>query len=293
MGLHRENGLFQYLAEKRYKGNINFWRKNTNQFKVLKPGEPFFFLVKNEKGIRTERSVLGMATFERFEVNTVEQAWNTYSLGNGDADKSCFIRRMQEMFRTDETQNLIGCIILSNFKVFDRSVLLSQLQIGFQNSVVSGKSITDHEVALIQMHAFNTYSSVVKELNEAYEVGFTADDESFPEGKQVLKQHLSRERNQRVIQLSKAKFKEQHGKLYCQVCHFDFEQTYGLLGEDYIEGHHTKPVSEMADGEETKIEDIAIVCANCHRMLHRKRPWLSINELNMLLSENIKDDANE
>lgn len=40
----------------------------------------------------------------------------------------------------------------------------------------------------------------------------------------------------------------------------------------------------MAEGEETKIEDIAIVCSNCHRMLHRKRPWLSINELKQLLT---------
>ncbi len=49
----------------------------------------------------------------------------------------------------------------------------------------------------------------------------------------------------------------------------------------------------MADGEETKIEDIAMVCANCHRMLHRKIPWLSIKELNKLLNDNIKDDGNE
>lgn len=279
---------FHFLAEKNYQDKINFWRKNTKQFKVLETGEPFFFLVKNEKGVKTERAVLGMATFERFEVNTVEQAWNTYTQGNGDPNKESFKCRMQEMFQTTETQSQIGCIILSNFKVFDRPVSLSQLQIDFQNSVVSGKGITEHEVELIQKYAFKSFSSVVKELNEVYEVGFSEDDESFPEGKQELREHLSRERNRRVIQLSKSKFKEQHGKLYCQVCGFDFEQTYGPLGEDYIEGHHTKPVSEMADGEETKIEDIAMVCANCHRMLHRKRPWLSLQELNKLLNENNK-----
>ena len=35
----------------------------------------------------------------------------------------------------------------------------------------------------------------------------------------------------------------------------------------------------MGKGYETKIEEIAIVCSNCHRMLHRKRPWLKIDEL--------------
>lgn len=45
---------------------------------MLKPGEPFSFLVKNGKGIKTERQVLGYATFERFEINTVHAAWDTY-----------------------------------------------------------------------------------------------------------------------------------------------------------------------------------------------------------------------
>ncbi|UZW66371.1 hypothetical protein OC195_21405 [Priestia flexa] len=39
----------------------------------------------------------------------------------------------------------------------------------------------------------------------------------------------------------------------------------------------------MDDNHETKVEDIALVCANCHRMLHRQRPWLSISELKQLL----------
>jgi predicted HNH restriction endonuclease len=40
----------------------------------------------------------------------------------------------------------------------------------------------------------------------------------------------------------------------------------------------------MAEYEATKVEDIALVCSNCHRMLHRKRHWLSINELKQLLT---------
>ncbi len=37
--------------------------------------------------------------------------------------------------------------------------------------------------------------------------------------------------------------------------------------------------------EETKPEDITMVCANCHRMLHRKRPWLTIDELTKLIEK--------
>lgn len=93
------------------------------------------------------------------------------------------------------------------------------------------------------------------------------------------------ERNPKLIQLAKDAYKKKHAKLTCQVCSFDFEEKYGAIGIDYIEGHHTKPVSEMTIGEETKIEDIAMVCANCHRMLHRRRPWLTIEELAKLTSK--------
>ena len=55
---------------------------------------------------------------------------------------------------------------------------------------------------------------------------------------------------------------ERHGNLICEVCGFNFESHYGELGEGYIEGHHTKPISEMDHNEETRIEDIALVCAN-------------------------------
>ncbi|MDO6448998.1 HNH endonuclease [Oceanobacillus profundus] len=118
---------------------------------------------------------------------------------------------------------------------------------------------------------------------EADDVGFTEDDEGFPEGKLILKQHLVRERNSKIIKLAKERFIQQHGKLFCEVCEFDFKARYGNIGEGYIEGHHTRPISEMTENEETKVDDIALVCANCHRMLHRKRPWLTINKLKELL----------
>ena len=67
--------------------------------------------------------------------------------------------------------------------------------------------------------------------------------------------------------------------LSCEVCKFDFLATHGEIGRGYIECHHTLPISDYTSGQKTKLQDLAIVCANCHRMLHRRRPWLSITEL--------------
>ncbi|WP_257209462.1 HNH endonuclease [Bacillus toyonensis] len=111
------------------------------------------------------------------------------------------------------------------------------------------------------------------------------DEEAFSESRQILRSHLSYERNSKLIKLAKERFKQQHdGQIFCEICGFDFYKTYGELGQDFIEGHHTVPVSELKEGATTKIEAIVMVCSNCHRMLHKKRPWLSKEGLQILLN---------
>ncbi len=114
-------------------------------------------------------------------------------------------------------------------------------------------------------------------------VNLTDDDSGFPEGKKELRKHICRERNPMVIKLAKEKFKAEHGKLYCEACNFNFENKYGEIGQDFIEGHHIIPVSQIPEGYKTKVDDIIMLCSNCHRMIHKKRPWLKRNELNKLI----------
>ncbi|MCI5145401.1 MAG: HNH endonuclease [Candidatus Electrothrix sp. AR3] len=104
-------------------------------------------------------------------------------------------------------------------------------------------------------------------------------NEGFPEGNIVERKHMAIERNSKLIAVAKETFLQEEGKLFCMICGFDFENKYGEKGQGFIEAHHTIPVSEMSPGQQTKIADIALVCSNCHRVLHRSRPWLSINEL--------------
>lgn len=115
------------------------------------------------------------------------------------------------------------------------------------------------------------------------EVDLTEDDNAFIEGKKNLRLHVIRERNPQVIKKAIEEYKKKFGKLVCEICSFNFEEKYGDIGKDFIEGHHTIPVSELEDGEKTKAEDIALVCSNCHKMLHRKRPWLKTSQLKELL----------
>lgn len=55
----------------------------------------------------------------------------------------------------------------------------------------------------------------------------------------------------------------------CQVCHINFVEIYGSLGRGYAEAHHLKPLSSLRKGAAITPDQLATVCANCHRMLHR------------------------
>lgn len=92
---------------------------------------------------------------------------------------------------------------------------------------------------------------------------------SYEEGKVRLETHTKRERNPKVVKEAKSLFIKNNGRLYCELCGFDFEKVYGELGRGFIEGHHTNPVSQMKDGDVTKVEDIKMLCSNCHKMVHR------------------------
>ena len=59
----------------------------------------------------------------------------------------------------------------------------------------------------------------------------TQDDDGFSEGKLLLKKHLQRERNPRLISEAKKRFVERNGRLFCEVCGVEFEEAYGDLGK--------------------------------------------------------------
>jgi len=103
------------------------------------------------------------------------------------------------------------------------------------------------------------------------------------EGRERVRLHKTRERNQALVKQKKAEALQTSGCLVCQVCGFDFVETYGVLGKGFIECHHTVPVSQMVEGQKTQLKDLALVCANCHRMLHRETTVLSIEELQKAL----------
>ena len=112
------------------------------------------------------------------------------------------------------------------------------------------------------------------------------DEKYFFEGKEYFKLHRKRERNNKLIQKAKQQHLKNDPSLSCQVCGFSFINFYGQVGKGFIEAHHIIPISKLNKETKTKVEDIVLVCSNCHRMLHRRKARKnSIKKLRKLISQ--------
>jgi predicted HNH restriction endonuclease len=99
------------------------------------------------------------------------------------------------------------------------------------------------------------------------------------EGERIKREIDVLSRSRKIVQQAKMKYGYK-----CMVCQESFADIYGPIGEGLIECHHIVPISGRATASKiTKIEDLAVVCANCHRMLHwRQDPPRTIPELRKL-----------
>ncbi len=115
------------------------------------------------------------------------------------------------------------------------------------------------------------------------DLGMVAPDMSAIEGKSTMRLviHRSRERALRAAKLQNAADKAADHRLRCEVsgCGFDFETIYGDLGKGYAQVHHLQPLGAANAPVETKLEDLAVVCANCHAMIHRGGVTRTLNRL--------------
>lgn len=83
-----------------------------------------------------------------------------------------------------------------------------------------------------------------------------------------------------------------HHGYRCAVCNFDFVTFYGSIGDNYIHVHHVVPLSEI--GREyvlNPIKDLMPVCPNCHAIIHRTRPAMSVEQLKRHLVKRREKDT--
>jgi 5-methylcytosine-specific restriction protein A len=71
-----------------------------------------------------------------------------------------------------------------------------------------------------------------------------------------------------------------HWGVQCVVCNMDFVERYGPLGQGFIHVHHLRELSSVGrDYLVDPVADLRPVCPNCHAMLHRTSPAMSVEDL--------------
>ena len=126
------------------------------------------------------------------------------------------------------------------------------------------------------------------ELRRFVDLGSTdttiaGDDEEgiaeAPEGKVFTRVHRVRERDPRLVKECKRRALKEHGRIFCAACTFDFGRKYGDDVGHIIDCHHTNPVHTLDPGHKTKVEDLVLLCPNCHRVVHASKQWLTFSQL--------------
>jgi 5-methylcytosine-specific restriction protein A len=170
---------------------------------------------------------------------------------------------------------------LSNFKALDPN---------YEGKGMKGHSILDNKVFQefsSDIQLLHQIAIKIKEVsdnrklsNEIYKIenDETSETNSVKEGQVLYKLHKLRERNRKIIEAKKNKVLNEGKKLECEACEFDFGKTYGKLGEGYIECHHLIPLSNFQVNKETTLDDLALLCSNCHRMIHKDLSIKTIEE---------------
>jgi hypothetical protein len=176
-----------------------------------------------------------------------------------------FIPRSTNKPRSDRAENIERCIEIFNQSQSDKTA-------DYQEKTRNGSYILSVIKLCMGQHPDAPLIDDGTSATGNIDPEFTA-----PEGEIKVRAHRHRERSRELVQMAKQVFKEKHGKLYCVVCTFDFGKIYDE--PDFIEAHHRVPLCELEPGTITKISDLAMVCANCHRMLHRGNPWPTIEQL--------------
>lgn len=127
--------------------------------------------------------------------------------------------------------------------------------------------------------AFSILLVLITEDESDLDVGI---EEGYEEGKHslVLKNHYERSRVNRALCLKWNGFS-------CKACGLNMESVYGPLGSGVIHVHHLEPVSQL--GVSTRVNprtDLVPLCPNCHVIIHKKNPPLTIEELVFEIQKN-------
>lgn len=99
--------------------------------------------------------------------------------------------------------------------------------------------------------------------------------ETFLEGSEEIYKEKKRQKRNVELRIKAIDYY----KLNCYVCGCNFEEMYGDYGAGYIEIHHLNLLADSKGDQESTVNDVRVVCSNCHSVLHHQgRTPMNIDE---------------
>jgi 5-methylcytosine-specific restriction protein A len=138
------------------------------------------------------------------------------------------------------------------------------------DSLPTEQSLRDDLLAIVQAYRALTFrggldTALDSELELTNAAGLS-DSQKVVENRRY-KFHKRIERNAKGAKLAK----QVHGTV-CQACCFDFSEYYGDLGQGFIEAHHLLQLNQLEEDTPVVYDvatQFAVLCSNCHRMIHK------------------------
>ena len=125
------------------------------------------------------------------------------------------------------------------------------------------------------------------QFEEHDELGSEIDDnETFSEGKIITAIHKRRERSPK-LRKELIKKRRASNSIFCDICSVSTLFNSPIEDTAFFECHHINLLSQTGVVK-TKINDVAFICANCHRALHslivKEKRWIKPEEIKKLIT---------
>lgn len=247
-----DSDWFSFLSSNNLTQDVNFWRRDNRQFN-LQPGEFFYFK------IREANYISGRGEFVSYQNMSVLDAWNEYNIKCGKPNYVEFQNSVRDLYPDLDINTVnIQCIKLTNIQWLKSEQFIEVTEELFSRQTQAFKIyFTPLQIETLNQTFNNRINNITTDVIVNEELDST---QQFTEGSIKLSLHKKIERNHRLIQQVK-----RNRRWICEICTLEFRNSYGV---NYIEGHHKIPL-HLSGQVVNQENDIALLCANCHKAVHK------------------------
>jgi predicted HNH restriction endonuclease len=230
-----------------------FWKGGTNRFS-LKFNDYFYFVATGAGN----RRCYGRGRYKGYQNITPEVAWGSYGHLQmlGVSTEQEFYQMINDTLQAANLTN-IKCILIGEIE------WLNDDQLFEFDADIFARDVRGCKIEFLdeQIDRINFVFPNINHVNDIEIQELLNEGPTFIEGAEILVTHKRYERNTALIRRVKGSRDN-----VCEICNMSFPISYDV---EYIEAHHKIQLSQagMVANHEN---DIALLCANCHRVVHKK-----------------------